>query len=43
MTYIYKVVNYNIKNPKRLHLKWSKPLEYQTKGTMYKRGLFTGD
>ena len=21
----------------------SKPLEYQTKGTMYKRGLFTGD
>ena len=43
------IVNYNIVNPtwredlKGSTLYKSKPLEYQTKGTMYKRGLFTGD
>ena len=49
IAYIYKVVKYNIVNPtsredlKGCTLHKSKPLEYQTKGTIYKRGLFTGD
>ena len=49
ITYIYKEVKYNIVNRiwsedlKGCTLCKSKPFEYQTKGTMYKRRLFTGD